>query len=222
MPYLCQIRTDIPEGILQVLDLEPNTSQRNQIYDDPGQTKYLRRAQNDTVAVANGATVAAYKGVAAWLIDTISDENAADLEGDGGALTSAEANTIAAALIARMDAGEALTVADVNTVIADTVADSGIGVGASVGTLEELLKILAGAEYVVPAGTPADPAAGEFKGAAAGSFTPGKYRPTVENDALTASLDSGELATFSDATFVYGSTAGAAVVVYDDDGSVLS
>jgi hypothetical protein len=214
MPYICKIRTDIPATVLQVLDLLPNSSQRNLIYDPLGQTKYIERATNDTVAVAANVTQAAYDGVAAWLIDTIDDA------GDGGALTAVEANTIAAALIARLDAGLDMDVASVNAVIQATVAASGIGLGASVGTLAELLQVLAGAEYVVPAGTSADPGAGNYKGSAAGAFTSGQYLQTRQSGALDISLGDGHLSEFTAATYSYGGTTGAALVVLNDDGTV--
>ncbi len=49
MPYICLARNDIPDGTLQVLDLWPNTSQRNPVVDPPGQTRYVRRARNQVV-----------------------------------------------------------------------------------------------------------------------------------------------------------------------------
>jgi hypothetical protein len=214
MPYLCKIRTDIPDAILQVLDLQPNESQRNLIYEPRGQNKYLDRVTNDTVAVVANVTVARFEGVAAWLIDTIEDT------GDGGALTPAEANTIALALIANMDAGAASTVAAVNAIIQATVAASGIGLGVSVGTLAELLKILAGGEYVVPAGTAANPAAAQYKGVAAGAFTSGQFLQTRQSGALEISLGDGHLAQLTAATYSYAGVTGAAVVVYDDDGTI--
>jgi len=214
MPFICKIRTDIPATVLQVLDLLPNSSQRNLIYDPLGQTKYIERATNDTVVVAANVTQAAYDGVAAWLIDAIEDS------GDGGALTATEANTIAAALIARLDLGLDMDTASVNAVIQATVAASGIGLGASVGTLLELLQILAGGEYVVPAGTSADPGAGNYKGSAAGAFTTGQYLQTRQSGALDISLGDGHLAEFTAATYEYLSVTGAALVVLNDDGTV--
>jgi len=214
MPYLCKIRTDIPDSILQILDLQPNESQRNLIYEPRGQNKYLNRVTNDTVALTGTVTAAAYEGVAAWLIDTIEDT------GDGGALTAVQANTIALALIAAMDAGAASTTAAVNAIVQATVAASGIGLGNSVGTLAELLKILAGGEYIVPVGTAADPAALAYKGVAAGAFTSGQFLQTRQSGALEISLGDGHLAQFTAATYSYGGVAGAAVIVYDDDGTV--
>lgn len=214
MPYICLRRTDIPNGTLQVLDLWPNVSQRNPIIDPIGQTKYIRQPQNDTVSVAANVTVGATAGVAAWLIDTIEDS------GDGGALSATQANTIAANLLAAMRAGSASTVAAVNAIIAATVAASGIGEGASVGTLAELLQIFAGGEYVVPAGTAANTGAGQYKGTAAGAFVPGTYRATYLGQPFYSSVAEGQLAEYSSSTFEYGGTTGAALVVYLDDGTV--
>lgn len=216
MPFICKRRVDIPDGILQVLDLQPNESQRNLIYEPPGQTKYVSDPQNDTVVVAANVTVGAKAGVAAWLIDTIEDS------GDGGALSATQANTIAAALLVAMRSGAVMTTAAVNTIIQLTVAASGIGVGDSVGTLVQLLRILAGAEYIVPAGTAADVGAAAFKDAAAGAFTTGQYRATYDSGALNISLGEGHLSAFISASYEYGGTTGAALVVYSDTGTVMS
>lgn len=215
MPAICLRRTDIPNGTLQVLDLWPNTSLRNQVTDPAGQTKYLRQPENDTVVVAASVTTAEFSGVAAWLIDTIEDS------GDGGALSATEANTIALALLVAMRSGAAMTTVAANAIIAATVAASGIGVGASVGTLAELLDILAGANYVVPAGTGANTGAGNYKGSAAGAFTAGTYRSTYDYGALHSSAAEGTLAALKAATFEYDGTTSAAVVVYTDTGAVL-
>jgi hypothetical protein len=216
MPYLCMVRSDIPNGTLQVLDLETNTSQRNLTIDPPGQTKYINRLVNDTVAVTANVTAAPYTGLAAYLIDTVEDT------GDAGALTAAQANTIAAALIAHLDAGGVMSQANVNLIIQATVPASGIGIGGSVATLAGLLQVLAGAPYFLPAGTPANPAAAQYKGAAAGQFPAGTYRATYESGSLTISLGEGDLSVFTDPAFSYAGTTGAAVVVYADDGSLLS
>lgn len=219
MPHICLIRTDVPDGTLQVLDLKPNTSQRSLIYDPgDGQTKYINRVQNDTVATAApGAvvTVAEYKGVAAWLIDSIEDTP------NGDALTAAQANTIAAALIARLDTGVSMSVSDVNSVIAATVTGAGIGVGSSDGTLAQLLSILAGAEYVLPAGSTVDDDGSTYTTGQAGAFTSGQAKTTYNTGAFKISVGEGYLSELKAATFSYAGTAGAAVSVLDDDGSLL-
>lgn len=218
MPYICMIREDIPDGILQVLDLYPNTSLRNQIYDPAGQTKYVNRLQNDTVAVSSSATSAEYKGLAAYLIDAVCDG------GDDGALTAAQANSMATAIIAVLDAGTACTLANINTALQTVQGATELTAGgtASVGLLADVLKILAGAEYVVPAGTDADTGAGNFKGSKAGAFTTGQYRNTYDGFSLNISIGEGALSQFIASTYEYGDTAGAALVVFDDTGAVMS
>ena len=91
--YISMRRTDIPAGAIQVLDLQPNSSQRNTSIDPPGQTKYVIRLQNDTLAALNAnRTVAAYQGVAAYLIDHV-------INGVGDrTITVAQANTAALAM----------------------------------------------------------------------------------------------------------------------------
>lgn len=217
MPYICMRRTDIPAGILQVLDLVPNTSQRNSIYDPQGQTKYIDRCQNDTVATSGGATATTsgeYKGIAAYLIDNVEDTPNAD------ALTAAQANTIALAIVAALNAGSAMTLAAVNALIAATVAGSGLATGNSTGSLADVLKILAGGEYVLPSGSTTQTGS-VFNVTRSGAFTTGQYRATYDTGAFQISLGDGYLAALLDAAFEYEGTAGAAVVVYSDAGAVL-
>lgn len=217
MPYICLRRTDIPDGILQILDLVPNTSLRNSIYDPQGQTKYVDRAQNDTVATSGGATAvtsAEYKGVAAYLIDNVEDTP------NGDALTAAQANTIALAIIAALDAGSAMTLVAVDALIAATVAGSGLATGNSTGSIADVLKILAGGEYVLPAGSTTQ-TGGVFNVTVSGAFTTGQYRATYDTGAFQISLGDGYLARLLESTFDYEGTAGAAVVVYSDTGALL-
>lgn len=218
MPFIAKIRSDIPDGTLQVLDLQPNDSQRNYIYDPPAQAKYARRPDNDrvlTVDDGTGAlvTTAEFSGVAAWLLDHIEDTP------NGDALTAAQANTIAAALIARMDAGLALATADVNTVVQATVGGSGIGIGNSTGTLTELLEVLTGAVYTVPARSVVDTDGATFNQAVSGSLTHSRH--IFFTGSFNISRGEGKLSELTSAAFTYGGTAGAAIVLYDDDGTLL-
>lgn len=225
MPFICLIRTDIPDGTLQVLDLWPNTSLRNQVYDPPGQTKYINRVQNDTVVTVasggNDVTVAEYKGVAAYLLNHIESGG---LGVGTGALSDDHANTIAGNLIIAMDAGAALSIGAVNDIIVAVVASSeltGAGGSASNGVLTELLRILAGAEWVLPAGSVTETPTGTFNPTVSGDFTTGYYRATYDGLPLQASAAEGHLYQLKQATFEYASTAGAAVVVYSDAGAVI-
>lgn len=132
MPYICLRRTDIPEGILQVLDLWPNTSQRNPAMDPPGQTKYVSfRPQIDTVDTGAGptfTTAAAYKGIAAYLLDNIVSGG---LAAGTGALTDTQANTIAAAIVVGLNNGLPMTEAALDTYLSATVANTGFATGGS-------------------------------------------------------------------------------------------
>lgn len=132
MPYICLRRTDIPAGILQVLDLWPNTSLRNAAVDPPGQTKYVSfRPQNETVATGAGpnfTTSAAYYGIAAYLLDNIV---AGGLAAGTGALTAAQANTIAANIVTGLNNAHPMTEADLDTYLSATVAATGFATGGS-------------------------------------------------------------------------------------------
>ncbi|NBR01268.1 MAG: hypothetical protein EBT79_07510 [Actinobacteria bacterium] len=216
MPYICLSRSDIPDGTLQVLDLWPNTSQRNQAIDPAGQTKYVNRYQNDTLALSGTATAAEYKGLAAYFVDHVV-KNAANIP-----ITAAVANLIAGDVAAAVDAGTAVTLAVVNASIQARTGDatSTLTTGNSNGTLADVLKICAGGEYVLPAGTTV--ITGVNAPVNAGSFTSGQYRATYEGSALYSSIAEGQIAGFSSATFEYGGTTGAALVVYDDSGNALT
>lgn len=75
MPYIVMKRSDIPNGTLQVLDLDPNESQRNLVTDPPGQTKYVNAVQNDTVVTSGTAPIVMHRearGLAAWLITNVN------------------------------------------------------------------------------------------------------------------------------------------------------
>ena len=99
MPYILMKRSDIPAGILQVLDLEPDTSQRNYTIDPPGQTKYVNPVQNEAIVTrqpGGGGTAifihrAAY-GLAGWLITNVNDGTGVAATGN---ITIAAGNVVA-------------------------------------------------------------------------------------------------------------------------------
>lgn len=224
MAYICLIRDDIPAGTMQVLDLWPNTSQRNQAIDPVGQTKYLTYLTNSTVATTTSGGVittnAAYTGLAAYLIENVEKGG---LAAGTGALTAADANTISAAIIAAMEASTAMGLAAVNVLIAATAANSELtsaGGSASTGSLADVLKILAGGEWITPSGATVS-TAGVFTAAPEGAFTSGQYRATYAGQVLSSSVDAGQLAGFMSAAFEYGGVAGAAVCVYDAAGALI-
>jgi len=52
MPFICLANANVPNGTVQITDLWPNESQRNQSIDPPGQNRYLSRPGGDLVALA--------------------------------------------------------------------------------------------------------------------------------------------------------------------------
>lgn len=165
--YICVTRNDLGQGALQTLDLISNVSQRNSIYDPIGQTGYLSfAAQHDTVATAGAGpktATADFYGLAAYLIDNVALHA-------GGAITAANANTIASALLVNMAAGAAMTSAAINVTIQLTCAGSGIGLDTSTATVEQILKIMAGAVYKLPSGSVVEDGANAFVATVSGFF----------------------------------------------------
>lgn len=224
MPTLTQTahihlkRTDIPNKVLQLTDLFPHSSLSNTVNLPPGQTRYVNRASTNWSTVAtSGAnpiiTVDAYQGLAAYLLDNI--------EAGGGTLafTAAQANAAAAALLVIADAGTALTSSTVNTSLATIVAATTLSTNGSTGVLLELLQIIGGRKYTVPAGSIIE-AAGA-KSTRKGSFDDTYWKPVVRGGVFEDSLLSGQISKLKLSTFSYKSTTGAALVVFDDDGNVI-
>ena len=214
--YVCRIRSDVPATAIQWLDLKPNTSQRNLVYEKVPQTGYLLgRPENDVLAALNvNATVADYSGLAAYLIDNIIDQIS------GVTITVTVANDSADAFIAQMDAGTAL---DVNAALVTT---GGAGAGTTMtnaagsdGNIRDVLKILSGGDYDLASGSVVGALAVPLQ---AGTFDDDGYRQLYSTGALQMSCAEGDLAGFADATFTYSATAGSALVVYDAAGAVLT
>lgn len=211
--YVCRLRLDVPATAIQWLDLKPNTSQRNLVYEKTPQTGYLLdSAENDTLAaLAANATVADYSGLAAYLIDNVIDAVS------GVTITVTVANAAAAAFVAQL--GGAL---DANAALVTT---GGAGAGTtldtngSTGSLRDVLKILSGGSYNLPSGSVVGNLAA---GAQLGSFDDAGYRQLYVSGALHMSAAEGDLAGFADANFVYDGTTGAALAVYAADGTLLT
>jgi hypothetical protein len=99
MPYIIMKRSDIPDGTLQVLDMEPNTSQRNYTLDAPGQTKYVNAVDNQTVVTLGAGPVTSfrdYSGLAAWFLARTNDGTAVAAAGsvDIAAGNAADGDTV--------------------------------------------------------------------------------------------------------------------------------
>jgi hypothetical protein len=100
MPYVLLKSAEIADGVLQLLDLKPNTSQRNPsaTYEANPQSKYVRAVQRQTPKLLdNGGTitfggVAPTVGLEAWFLTNVNDGTGA--VATGSITTVAEASLV--------------------------------------------------------------------------------------------------------------------------------
>jgi hypothetical protein len=220
MPYIIMRRTDIPDGVLQVIDLKPNTSQRSLIYDPgDGQSGYVRNIPVNQTVVTTGAgpilTNADYCGLAAYLIDNVEDSS-------GTAITAAVANAAAAAIIAIAQAATTLGLAEVDAalVAAGATAGTGLETGASTGLFTELMSLLQGSKWLLPGGSEVETAGNLFNTTRMGSFS-FLTRVYYLTGAFNISNGEGNLFNYKRADFEYDGVLGPAISVYSDAGVVL-
>jgi len=220
MPFIIMRRTDIPNGILQVIDLKPNTSQRSFIYDPgDGQSGYIRNIPaSDTVLTTGVGPVVTnrdYCGLAAYLLDNVEDSS-------GTAILAAVANAAATAILAIPVAGTDLTLAivDAALVTAGATAGTGLETGLSTGLFTELLNLIQGSKYLLPGGAEVEDVGNLFNPTRLGSFTflTRVYYPT---GAFNISNGDGNLFNYKRADFEYNGVTGPAVTVYDDTGVAI-
>jgi hypothetical protein len=165
----------LEDNLLQVLDLVPNTSQLNPIYQGQGQTGYLTWfPQNDAVALTAGPPVTVNStvyGVRAYLLDSIDDQSG----GGNAPMSVASANLVSIAILNRVAQGLPLTGAALDSLVGGLLTGSDFtGATApgstSLGVVEELLRILAGEVYRVSSGAALSDGGGAFHGAKVGVF----------------------------------------------------
>ena len=235
--YIYRIRTDLGSGAMQITDLKPNTSRRSFSYESYGQSGYVPAKNSpDNVSAAANPTAAAYSGIEAYILDNTN------LQSTGFQISAADAHTIGAAIVALADAGAELTISALNDTFlatlgagevgtmpfpftAESVADAdgagnpGVlsGGTTSTGTQADFMKALCGGTYTLPVGSTVNAGAATSQ---EGSFS-GAFRQLYQSGAMSLSVGQGDIATYSSATFSYSSTAGAALVAYKVDGSVL-
>ena len=151
-PVICVRDASIPNNVFQIVDLFPNRSQRNPVVDLPPQgPRYLRQPVNAT-PVVDGLTIAKeVSGLTAYLL--VNQDN------DNDVLSVVQATSIANLYITRMRSGLSLNVATMNALIQGNqqqgeldLPDVEIEGANSTATTAEILSILSGAKYTVPAG----------------------------------------------------------------------
>lgn len=223
MPFICLARTDIPNSTLQITDLWPNKSQTNPAIDPPAVGPlYINAVTTATVTLSGAfAFTKAVAGLAAYLVANVQAAGAG-----GAALTPTEANAAATAIIAAMRSGSALTLAAINALL---VAAAGAGTelttaggSLSTGAVSDVLRILAGITYTVPAGTDVETAGVFAPQAGAAAWNAANFADHKDilptDSSFYQSLAYGKIAGFKDATFSYLGVTGSAITVYDDAG----
>ena len=234
MPYIILKRSDIPAATLQVLDLAPNTSNRNLIYDPPGQTKYVDPVQNDTVATAQpaggGTPVVMHadtNGLAGWIITNLNDGTGVASTGTftmdvtepivAGNTVTVGAQVFIAVAGARTSGSNNFSLATLtNTAVAADLAaainDPANGV-AQAGGLSNVVTAVA-AVAVVTLTADMDGTAGDLVLATnnAGGFTPAGMAGGVDAGALTAAEAYSGAAAILD-LYAYGDLTAAAAVL---------
>jgi len=238
--YIYRIRTDIGAGAMQITDLLPNTSRRAFSYQSSGQSGYVpARVTADNVTAAANPTVVAYSGLEAYLLDVTNDEST------GNQISAANAHAASSAIIVLADAGSPI---DEPALLNIFVTTLGMGSGtlpypsdlalsvtatppgasapgavningaASVGTRADLMKVVCGGDYTLPVGSTVN--AGAVT-AQEGSFDDDSWRQLYQTGAMSISAGQGDIASLAGATFTYASVAGAALVAYKLDGTVI-
>ena len=217
--YAVQLRNDLPQGVLQVLDLKPNTSLRNSIYEGEGKTGYVR---NDLSVDLSAPTLSDdgsgnktfdgdSTGLVAYLIERVHN-NAA---GADTHLTVAQAQRCASLIIIDVLNGVDIDSARITvhlTAICGGAVDLDGTADNSFGSVEDVVKILAGHTYTIADGSIfALVAANAFqteaqRTATAGSSQTGSFsafsgKQLFQGTALSNSIASGNLAQYSSSSF---------------------
>ena len=214
-PVICIRDTSIKNGQIMVKDLWPNRSQANPVVDPaPQGPRYLRVVENALPTVVANVVSKEVSGLAAYLLVTI------DAAAGNRNPTPAEALDMADALIAQMRAGNALGLAQINAALAGVVGGTGIvGTGASTATVNNILQILGGAPFTVPAGVDVN-ATFQLEAGQANLFTAFHNPIAFEDSSFWISLAKGDLKSLSSSRTVNNVVLDPYVVVYDGAGTV--
>jgi len=223
--YITVTRTDIPNGVLQIRDLYPNPSDFNAVIDPyPQGPFYLSQPENNSVATtADGdkrTITSTVSGLAAYLIATLRGNDLGG--GDYEALTASEANTIATNLVSRMRNSLALQAANITDIADNTQADSSVA-APSTTRVADILAIMTGAIFTLPAGHQVQDTNGVFSPIAAidiDDFFTGEKNNRVLASDIAVSAAKGALSVMLSDNFNYKGTANNCVAIYNSDGSV--
>lgn len=246
MPFIIARRPEIQNGSVQITDLFPNESQRNLVNDPKGQGPFYVRVPNigseglyRPVIKVNADNSLEFlreaRGLLAYLIANVEADNGGAAE----ALTIAQAQNIADALVARVRSGLKIERTDVNAILTAEVGqatnldgddDLGNPAGNSTGSLSDILSILAGNDYVVQAGIDIQDAVGNFALVLNAGTIQNVVRSLVPNDtSWQISFSEGALSgltTVRDAVagdlFAGVRSTSPLLTVYNDDGTLYA
>ena len=212
-PVICIRDASIKNGQIMVKDLFPNRSQANPVVDPaPQGPRYLRVPENVLPTVANNVVSKEVSGLAAYLLVTI------DAAAGNANPTPAQAFEMAEALISEMRTGGGLTLAEINAVLAGVVGGTGIvGTGNSTATVNNILQILGGAPFTVPAGVSVN-ATFQVEAGQANLFTAFHNPIAFEDSSFWISLAKGDLLGLKSSRTVNGQVLDPYVVVYNGTG----
>ena len=224
-PVICIRDASIKNGQLLVKDMWPNRSQANPVVDPaPQGPRYLRVVETPTLPVLDGTVIAkTVSGLAAYCLVTL------DLQAGTANISPAQAVAIAEDLITKMRNGDDLTTNDINGVIqaADgaNMNATGIGLGGSTATVNNILQILSGATFTVPAGYDLETDPGnvpQFLSEAdqASSFSAFHNPIVFEDSSFWISLAQGDLLGLKSTRTVDNVVLDPYVVVYNGTGTV--
>ena len=219
---ICIRDASIKNGSLMVKDLFPNRSLANPSIDPaPQGPRYLRVVETPTLPVLDGTVIAqTVSGLSAYLLVTL------DLQAGGANITPAQAEEIALDLITEMRAGNSLTLAEINDVIQDAnnpnLNATGLGLGDSTATVNNILQILGGATFTLGAGHDLEDAnnAPQFMSEdnQASSFSDFHNPIVFEDSSFWISLAQGDLSGLKSSRTVNNVVLDPYVVVYDGTG----
>jgi hypothetical protein len=189
--YIVLARNDLEDSLLQVLDLKPNAtpSKGLRVYEGVAQggyqTFYLLDAVNLAITTVAGAGGGASLdspatnsyGLSAYLLDHVEDT------GGNESLTAAEAVTISGLIETDVAAGVAINLARINVHINTPAGVAGSDLdgtlGNSTGTVEEILRMLQGERWRLPASSQVRTNPGLFDAVVRGAFV---TAPVIEMD----------------------------------------
>ena len=164
--YIVARRAEVQNGSVMITDLFPNASQRNTSIDPPASGPiYVRQVDLGVqglhrVVLKTTAGVVSFVNEAKGLVPFLLKNVASGANGD--ALTIGEATVGAKAILNLVRTGVAVDLASVNAILElATVGGAGTDLSAN-STIEELVRVLAGETYLVPAGSQITLANGNF------------------------------------------------------------